>query len=781
MNASGLEGVRVLEVAGGVGLAYLAKLFGDLGADVIRCEATDDDRVRSRPHDIHRWINANKRSVTTGWDSYVAEADIVLHDRGPTAASRRGLGYVDLAEIAPSLVVCSFTPFGMTGPYADYAAEEITTMHGSSWGFLSPSSATDPSLPPLKAPGHHSTLMVANIAATATLAAFDRAERTGGGEHIDFSVFAASAKITEAAPAGASFLGTDASRLGVKTVVPWGTYQCRDGIVQLICPEQQQWLSLVELMGTPEWTQLGVFDDNDMRRDNSDLVEMYLAKWMAEQTVEELYHAAQAVRLCLSPVNTMSQLDADRHCAARGFFAETPDGLRVPGAGFQVDQPWWALRTSAPGVGQHDGEGWADRTQPVPSNGSAAEAGRPLDGVRVCDFTWIWAGPMCTQVLAHLGADVIRLESPEYLCLFRRLPFNPPELPLEPDSDGLFQTYSSDKRSVGVDLNSPEAREVICRLIERSDVVIDNFAVGTMATLGFGVEDIRAINPEAIVVSLSGYGQTGPSADYMAYGPAGGAVSGLYAANGYPGGPPFETGVAIGDPGTGITAAWATVAALVAKRRTGVVARVDVAMVEAVAATLGELWMQYLATGEDPQPHGNADPGWAPHGAYPARGDDQWVTIACTDDAAWRALCEEMDPSLADDPRFSSKSARLANQGELDELVGAWTGSLDRWEVTRRLQGVDVTAFPSMSALELWGGDPQLEALGMLERPRHPVTGDHVVPGIPWRLTNGPNGLRRPAPCLGQHTTEVLGGLLGFEQDEIEALTAAGVVHQGRS
>jgi len=239
--------------------------------------------------------------------------------------------------------------------------------------------------------------------------------------------------------------------------------------------------------------------------------------------------------------------------------------------------------------------------------------------------------------------------------------------------------------------------------------------------------------------------------------------------------------VAIGDPGTGITAAWATVAALVAKRRTGVVARVDVAMVEAVAATLGELWMQYLATGEDPQPHGNADPGWAPHGAYPARGDDQWVTIACTDDAAWRALCEEMDPSLADDPRFSSKSARLANQGELDELVGAWTGSLDRWEVTRRLQGVDVTAFPSMSALELWGGDPQLEALGMLERPRHPVTGDHVVPGIPWRLTNGPNGLRRPAPCLGQHTTEVLGGLLGFEQDEIEALTAAGVVHQGRS
>jgi len=779
MNGAGLQGIRVLEFAGGVGLAYLAKLFGDLGADVIRVENDGDDRVRERPHDIHRWLNANKRSVTREHEELTGGADIVLHDRRPAAAKARGLTYAELSAGAPRLVVCSFTPWGMSGPYADYAAEEITTIHASSWGFLSPSSATDPELPPLKAPGHHSTLMVANIAAAATLAAFDRAERTGVGDHVDFSVFAASAKITEGAPAGASFVGAESSRLGVKTVVPWGTYSCLDGMVQLICPEQKQWESLVKLMGTPEWSQLGVFDDNDMRRDNSDLVEMYLAEWLAARTVGDVYRDAQAQRICLSPVNTMSQLAADAHFEARGFFAETPDGLRVPGPGYQIDQPWWGLRSSAPSAGEHDGQSWLDREDPPEPVEVPDQPVRPLDGIRVCDFTWVWAGPMCTQVLAHLGADVIRLESHEYLCLFRRLPFNPPEFPLEPDSNGLFQTYNSDKKSLGVDLSSPGAKEVIRRLIERSDVVVDNFAVGTMAALGFSVDDIRVINPDAIVVSLSGYGQTGPSAGYMAYGPAGGAVSGLYAANGYAGGPPFETGIAIGDPGTGITAAWATVAALVARRRDGAAARVDVAMVEAVAATVGELWMEYIATGRDPQPHGNRDHAWAPHAAYPADGDDEWVTIACTDEESWRALCDVVDPALAEDPRFGSADSRLAHEPELDAIVGAWTSTLEGWEVARRLQAVGVASFPSMPALDLWGGDPQLADLGMLERPAHPVTGAHVVPGIPWRLARGANGIEGPAPCLGQHSRDVVVDLLGFTAAEFDAFVEAGAVHEG--
>lgn len=789
----GLEGIRVLEVAGGLGPAWAAKLLADLGADVVRFERPDDedhDDVRARPHDLHRWLNANKRSMTRNFAELAEEAHILVHGLGPAAASARGLAYAELALRLPRLVVCSITAFGSTGPYADFTAEELNVIHGCSWGFLSPSASQQPELAPLKSFGHHATLQTSTVAAMAALAAFDRAERDGAGDHVDFSLFGAGAKITETAPVAASFQGANSSRLGVKTVIPWGLYTCQDGAIQIICPEQSQWEALVEIMGKPEWATLEVFATLADRRANADVLDLYLSEWMATQTVQELYKTAQAARLCVTPVQTMTQSDNDANLAARGFFAQTPDGLRVPGPGYQLDKPWWALRRDAPSRGDHDEQGWltpadpgtghhrAGHHQPEDQPPATGPGERPLSGVRVCDFTWVWAGPMCSQYLAHLGADVIRLESPEHLCLFRRLPFNPPDLPLTPDTAGVFHLYNSDKRSVVIDLGHREAKEVVRRLVAVSDVVIDNFAVGTMAALGFGVEDLRRINPDVIVASLTGYGQTGPSADYMAYGPAGGAMAGLYSVTGYEDGPPCETGIAVGDPCTGITAAWAIVAALTARRRTGEAARVDVAMVEAVAATLGEPWMEYLATGSDPRPGGNHDPSWSPHDCYRAAGEDAWVTIACTSEAQWRRLCAVIDPALAEDPRFADVAARKANEVALDERIGAWTARLDRWDVTHQLQLAAVAAFPSQSPLDLWGGegDPQLRAIGMLERPDHPAVGPYVIPGIPWRLTTGLNGLRRPAPLLGEHTEEVLTELLGLTPDEVERLQEAGAL-----
>ena len=271
--------------------------------------------------------------------------------------------------------------------------------------------------------------------------------------------------------------------------------------------------------------------------------------------------------------------------------------------------------------------------------------------------------------------------------MFRRLPFSPPGAPVSPDSSGAFQVYNSDKRSVGLDVAHPGAREVVRRLVENSDVVIDNFGVGTMARLGFGADDLRAINPDIIVVSLSGYGQTGPTANYMAYGPAGGALAGLYAANGYENGPAAETGIAIGDPATGITAAWATMAA-----------------------------------------------------------------------------------------RFATAELRRANEAVLDALIAAWTAGRDRWKTTRQLQAVGVAAFPSLSPRDLWNGDPQLNASGMLERPHHPRTGRRILPGVPWKLRHSPNGLRLPPPMLGQHTEDILAEL-GFTHPDIDQLLSRGVVY----
>ena len=775
--------MRVLELpdcessAVAIGVAWAAKLFADLGADVVRVES-EDDLVRRRPHELHRWLNTNKRSMMRD-DQHLqrltTEVDLILCGR-----SLDGLEEL-LSQIPVQAVVCRITPFGGQGPYADYAAEELTIIHGSSWGFLSPSAASDIERPPIKSAGHHATLNVATAAAAAALAAVDGAARTGRGEHIDFSMFGAAAKMTEFAPAAASFLGVDASRLGTKTVVPWGIFECSDGMVQIICPEQQQWESLVELMGRPEWALMDVVATADARRENPDVVELFLGQWTATQQVDDLAVRAQESRVCITPVNTMEQLEANRHMAARGFFAESPDGTRQPGPGVRFDQDWWGLRTAAPELGSSDGQDWIEtKTSASPGTDSVGNEtpGRPLEGVTVCDFTWVWAGPFCTEYLAHLGADVIKLEWPERSCMFRRLPFHPDGVLPGHDSSGSFQVYNADKRSIGVDLRHAEAREVVRRMVAKADVVIDNFGVGTLADLGFGPEWLRSVNPDVVVASISGYGQTGPNASYMAYGPAGGSLAGLYAATGYADGPPVETGIAIGDPGTGLAGAWAVVAALAARRRTGVAATIDIAMVEAVATTVGEPWMAYVADGANPERSGNHDVRWAPHDCYPAKGEDSWVTIACTNDVQWRALAGVIGAELGTDPRFATPELRKQNEAVLDELVQTWTSSRDRWDAVQELQAVGVPAFPSMAPLELWTGDPQLDAIGMLARPDHPVTGARVVPGIPWTLSNGPNGLRRPAPCLGEHTDLILGAQLEFSESELTALHDANAIFQ---
>ena len=784
----GLEGVRLLELGGGVGVAYAGKLFADLGADVIRLEG-DDDPVRARPHDLHRWLHTNKRSMTDepGRRGELLEgADVVLHGWSPARSATEGLDPDHVRRTRPRLVVCALTAFGAVGPFAEYAAEELTVIHGSSWGFLSPGAATRPDLPPLKAPGHHATINVATSAATATLAAFDRAMRTGAGEYLQFSMVAAAAKMTEFAPATVNFLGFNPSRLGTKSVVPWGTYRCTDGLIQITCPEENQWQALVRLMGEPEWATLDVLATAEGRRRNPDLVDVYLAEWCAQQSVRRIYRDGQQLGICITPVHTVSELAADEHIAARGFFSATPGGELLPGPGARLEPALWSLRRDAPGPGQHDGEGWlpvaAATAEPAPAAAPhtgplpPARPGRPLEGVRVCDFTWVWAGPFCTQQLAHLGADVIRLESPDRPDIFRRMPFSPKGVTRTLNTSGPFQLYNSDKRSVAVDLRHPDARELVLQLVQHCDVVVDNFSVGTMAQLGFGVDDLRTANPDVIVASLSGYGQVGPSASYTAYGPAGGAMSGLYAANGYEGGDTAETGIAVGDPGLGLASAWAIVAALATRRRTGVAARVDGAMVEAVAATLGELWMEHRTTGQDPPRRANHDPLWSPHNCYPAAGDDQWLTIACTDDTGWQGLCRVVGGGLAEDRRFATMASRKANEAALDGLLTAWTSARDKWDATTELQAAGVAAFPSLSPAELWRDDPQLEALGMLETPDHPETGRRVVPGIPWRLHDGPDGLRRAAPGIGAHTDEVLREVLGLGDDELAAHRRSGLL-----
>jgi benzylsuccinate CoA-transferase BbsF subunit len=275
------------------------------------------------------------------------------------------------------------------------------------------------------------------------------------------------------------------------------------------------------------------------------------------------------------------------------------------------------------------------------------------------------------------------------------------------------------------------------------------------------------------VTSISGYGSSGPNAHFMGYGPTTAPLSGLASLNGYPGGPPAELGISLGDPAAGIVAAFAIVAALARRDRTGHGSVIDVSLWEATACSAIEGWMAHALGNGQPPRMGNRDPLLAPHGCYRCSGDDTWLAIECPDDQTWRSLADLIEPGLAGDPRFATASDRKANEDTLDEVMAGWCDGRDQWELTTLLQAAGVPAHPSQSPA-LLVVDEQLNHQGLFERLEHPAVGKRTHTGIPWRLTNSRNGVPRPAPTLGQHTEEVLTEVLGLDATGLAELKAAG-------
>ncbi|WP_419840366.1 CaiB/BaiF CoA transferase family protein [Candidatus Poriferisodalis sp.] len=809
MTARGLDGIRVVELGQMVAAPWTAKLLADLGADVIKVEPPHGDAARRRgpfpagttggdesaPDQmggLFAAINTNKRSVEADLDDpagrstlheLLADADLFVHDLVPEFATEHGLVPESLRAQHPSLVTMSITPFGQTGPYANWRATELQVVHGGGWGWLTPGCVDDPELPPLKPHGHQAAFQSGFAAACASLAAVDRAQRTGHGEHIDFAQMSYVVGMLEAAFISWSYRGENPSRLGARILNPWGIFPTSDGHIFLVCVEADQWERLKDFMGRPEWADMDIFATLEGRFENEDLLRMWLGEWIAAQPVMELFHRGQAERLAFAPVNTVAQMAADEHLAARDFLVtyDQPGlgDITVPGAPSRLTNSWWSIRRPAPALGEHNGAGFegaatSAHARPAPAAPSVTPPDRPLDGVTVADFTWVWAGPYCTLHLAHLGATVIKVESSARPDLGRRLPTQSGRHNPTLDTNGYFNQYGQAKQSISIDLGTSQGRALAKRLALSCDLVVSNYATGVMDEWGLGYEALAAERPDVIVGAISGYGQHGPYRSYMGYGPTTGPLSGLASMTGYPGADADELGVSLGDPAAGIATAYALVAALVARRRTGEGQFIDTSMWEATTACTAEGWMEWVLSGTQPAPTGNLDLLWSPHNLYRCAGNDDWVAICCVTETEWAALARVtgIDPA---DERFATAADRKTNETELDKLLGAWTRERDQWDVTELLQAAGVPAFPSLSSRSL-EANPHLTDRGLIERLDHPVVGQMSHVGIPWRLTDGTNGVRAPAPTLGQHTHQVLTEVLGLSGDEIATLEQAGAL-----
>jgi benzylsuccinate CoA-transferase BbsF subunit len=347
----------------------------------------------------------------------------------------------------------------------------------------------------------------------------------------------------------------------------------------------------------------------------------------------------------------------------------------------------------------------------------------------------------------------------------------PPWLDGKPgvNRSGYFNQYNQGKRSLALDLKQHEALDIAKRLVAASDVVCENFASGVMDRLGLGYGTLRQVNPRIIMISLSGYGLGGPESEFVSYGPAQVPLSGMSSLTGYAGWPPMHVGISYGDPTAGLHGAFAVLAALVHREKTGEGQFIDLSQTETTMALLAEGVMDYAMNGTQPQRNGNRDPHMAPHGVFRCAGEQRWVSIAVRDDTEWHRLALLIGgPDLAADTRFASARARKQNEDALEELITEWTTRQSPEAVHAALSADGIPAFTTFNNRDI-AEDAHLKQSGIFVELDHAEVGKRSHIGMPWRLSATPTEVQRPAPCLGADTDDVMASL-GYSSDEIQQL-----------
>ncbi|MGH7966439.1 MAG: CaiB/BaiF CoA transferase family protein [Candidatus Binatia bacterium] len=381
MPGRALEGFRIIECGDMVSAAYAAKLMADMGAEVIKIEPPaggDTARLRGpfpghTPHPeksgLFLYLNTNKRGITLDLEDtrgqeifqrLVTQADLLIHNHVPARMPVLGLDYEKLSRLNPRLVMTSITPFGLSGPHKDYHASDLTLWNAGGLCYLNGGGPGTEHMPPLKPFGQQAGMQAGVHAAVASLGALFAQVSDGLGQHVDVSAQECLMGISEFATMMASYVGMAVSRLGQKPIQPLDLFECKDGWIFLCCVEEHQWRAFVDIMDNPEWADESIFGDRLQRGQNADALKVLLQEWTKDQSVQELYHKAQARRIPFAPVSTMGDLLNSRHLNARGFFAEIahPQAgtFKYPSAPHKFSATPWTIRRPAPCLGQHNAE-----------------------------------------------------------------------------------------------------------------------------------------------------------------------------------------------------------------------------------------------------------------------------------------------------------------------------------------------------------------------------------------------------------------------------------------
>lgn len=816
---SPLSPYRVLDLTDERG-HFAGQLLAALGADVIAVEPPQGMRARRLGPFVgdepdpersltHHACNRGKRSIVLDLDrpsdharllELVDGADVLLESAVPGALARRGLAHDVLAARNPALVHTSITAFGQDGPKAQWPATDVTVLASSCALVLN----GDSDRPPVRLVVPQAFAMASAVAACATLIALAERASSGRGQHVDVAAQTAAMLAVQASvltdAVGSTSLRRTAGGARTGAIDIQLVYPAADGHVSVthvfgpaIGPRTAALMAWAceeghcdEALRDRDWVEFGNLVDAGVETvETWEAAKAAVRALTSSKTKAELLEQAMQRRLLIAPIAGTDDVLASEQLRHRRFFdtVRVPAGgaaVQVPGAFAKFSRTPLAALPSAPLLGEHTGEVLAEAPRPRPGGEPPART-RPdgtdgvsaLHGLKVLDFTWSIAGPHAVRTLADCGAMVVKIESmtkPDATRGYRPVHDDRPGL----ENSALFDTMNAGKLSVQLDLNHPDAREVVLDLVRWADVVVESFSPRAMRGWRLDYEHLRQVNPGVVMVSTCLTGQDGPMSSFAGYGNLAAALSGFYRLAGWPDRAPAGPFGAYTDYTSTHLVLLSLLAALDHRRRTGEGQHVDVAQAEAALHYLTPAVLDYTVNGRVAERAGNTDLDMAPHGVYPCLGEDRWVAIACQDDDAWPRLCRVIGrPELAEDGALRTAAGRLARAGELDAALTAFTRTRPAAAVEADLIAAGVAAHAVNNSAQCLA-DPQLthrHHFVWLDRPDRRC----VVERTRFRLSRTPPVVAL-APRRGEHTDEVLAGCLCYPPSRIAALHESGAL-----
>lgn len=780
-------------------------LMGDLGADVILVEPPEGTTARrcqplapGADEDLASLqfiaFNRNKRSVVLDPESTLDRAaltdlirgvDFLFESARPSRLARFGLDFDSVKAINPQIVFVRITPFGDDGPHAGLAYSDLVI--AALGGPVALQGQPD------RAPVRLSVPQVwrhAGVEAVAgAMIAHRRVLMGEGAQFVDVSAQCAMTwtmlnAMDAHAIQGFDFeRGSDVARLDILQPV-------QDGHLVAI-PHSKVLRPLTERLiaeaGGESWlrdmdwlTYDQNIQDPEQKPLNLATGVALLRKLLTQHPRQHWFDYGLKHRITLAPVHTLRELLAQPHFEFRNYWIEKPladkADVRFPGIWTKTTGEPLAVRREPPRKGADTAvireESPAPRTNASPA---LPKADLPFAGIRVADFAWVGVGPISSKYLADHGATVVRVESENRADVLRA---NGPFKDAVPgwNRSQFFGDFNTSKLSLALDLKTPRAIEIAKKLIVESDVFIESFAPGAIERMGLGYDAVSKENPGLIMVSTCLMGQTGPASPMAGYGYHAAAIAGFYEVTGWPDRAPTGPWVAYTDVIAPRFVSILLAAAIDRKRRTGLGCYFDVAQIETALHFLAPELLDLQVNSFAARRNGNRSRWSAPEGVYPCSGKDTWCAISVEKESHWQQLCNTIGRTdWLQDPRLSNVAGRMAFHDELDAGIAAWTGSRASREVMDTLQAAGVPAGVVQRSSELLK-DPQYAHRNFYRWFDHPEMGHIPYAGHQYRISGYDSGPRMPAPCLGEHSFDVLSEILGLDPEAISAAYEAGII-----